>query len=111
MQIAITLLVFAFIISGAIYAVNLYSLYQIVKLEAPELLATEAPPSIFYSGMPRGADPNVGYRLLSIAYSSKVYSLKAPTAVKYSRNIRFSLPVGAIFFSCLLICIYVQSVP
>jgi len=109
MQALIAVLTVIFALIVPIYLVCLFRLQAVVRAEHPEWLAYKGEPSIFYSGMPRAMDPNVGTRVLAVAFSSKASLLTSPSASKYVRIIQVTLPVGITVFAGILLCMFFQS--
>ncbi|MFZ9364025.1 MAG: hypothetical protein ACO25T_10395, partial [Arenimonas sp.] len=60
-----------FLFLSIAYYWSFNKLYRIVLAEKPEWLQYKGEPSIFYQGMPRMADPNVGMQVLGVAFSGK----------------------------------------
>jgi hypothetical protein len=109
-----TLYFIAFLIFALIVPVHLYcvsALYKVINLEKPEWLKYEGGPSIFYSGMPRRADPNISLRVVGLAFTSKVQQLQATSAQNYARIIRVVLPLGIVLFCFILFYLSSQSKP
>ncbi len=100
---------FVIILPAYFYCVS--GLYKAINLERPEWLKYEGQPSIFYSGMPRSLDPNVGLRVIGVAFTSKVMQLQEGSAHKNARVIRVILPLGIVLFAFILFYVSSQSKP
>lgn len=67
---------------------------RILMVERPDLADRRGSLSIFYTGMPRIADPNVGAAVVGAAFGPVARELQDPNAMRYARRIRLSLLVG-----------------
>ena len=101
MQTFISLGALAFVALAAVYFRSFQKLYSAICAEQPGWLQYKGEPSIFYTGMPRSLDPNVGVRVLAIAFSGKAHQL-TPAAYHHAKIVRATLPSGLLVFASLL---------
>ena len=98
-----------YIVLTIIYFNSYNELHKIIEAEKPDWLRYKGEPSIFYSGMPRGADPNVGARVIGIAFSRKARELQAPSAYHHAKTIRTVIPAALLLFAGMLYVMFTHG--
>ena len=78
-------------------------LQRIIEAERPDWVAAGRSRSIFYTGMPNAADPNINLAVVRLALGSGWRSLRAPRVKGYVWRIRLLLPsLLAVFVGVLI---------
>ena len=78
-------------------------LQRIVEVEQPGWVAARRSGSIFYTGIPNAADPNINLAVVRFALGTGWRSLAAPEATAYVWRIRLLLPsLSAVFMGVLV---------
>jgi hypothetical protein len=94
MQLIAILLIALGVLITPIYFHALIRFRRILLAERADLANQRGSLSLFYTGMPRIVDPNVGAAVTSAAFGPVARELKDPSAMRYARRIRLSLLVG-----------------
>ncbi|WP_043957376.1 hypothetical protein [Lysobacter sp. A03] len=102
MQVLPSIATVLFFITTLVYMHAVFKLYALVKAERPEWVDRRGSLSVFYTGMPRLADPNVSLATIGIAFSDRRHELRSPEASKFANRIRILLPLGTILFLGML---------
>lgn len=84
------------------YFTTLKRLHAVVQSERPEWLPA-GHQSIFFSGLPRLADPNVSIRIIGVTFSSRAHQLQAPNARRYALSVCVLLLTGLLLLGTMLI--------
>lgn len=80
----------------------LKKLHAVVQSERPEWLPVGRQ-SIFYSGLPRLADPNVSIRAIGVAFSNRAHQLQSPNARCYALSVRALLLSGVLLLGAMFL--------
>jgi len=102
MQVLLSAATFLFFIAMLVYMHAVFKFYAVIKAERPAWVDRRGSLSVFYTGMPRVADPNVSLATIGIAFSAKRHELRSPQAGKYANRIRILLPLGMVLFAGML---------
>jgi hypothetical protein len=94
-----------FIFCVVVYLHAIWKFHQIIHSEKPEWLQRRGSLSFIYDGLPRLADPNVGWAVLRAAFSPRIRELYSPLAAVYAHRIRVLLPVALLLFTLIVIVI------
>ena len=88
-----------------IYLHAVIRLHGIIATERSDWIASHRSESIFYTGMPSVADPNVTLAVVGFAFGSRWRSLVAQSAKSYVWRIRLLLPSFLAVFVGVLVVI------
>ena len=101
-----------FVLAAVLTVIYLHALakfHGILRQERPELVDQRGSLSFFYTGMPRIADPNVGFATLKVAFSRNLPELRSPAALSYVSRIRLCLPLGLLLYGVAFVALAVGA--
>jgi hypothetical protein len=102
MQVLLSAATLLFFFATLVYMHAVLKFYALVKAERPEWVDRRGSLSVFYTGMPRLADPNVSFATIHVAFSGKRHELRSSQAGRYANRIRLLLPSAMVLFVGML---------
>jgi hypothetical protein len=97
------------LVGTPVYLHAVVKLHGIIQSQEPSWLAGHRSNSIFYSGFPEVADPNINLRVVWLAFGTRWQRLDSPSATKYVRRIQVLLPTLTAVFVGVLIATVVTA--